>query len=476
MNSPARRHSLVKTVWHRTTNSGLWLDRYLPFQTGDPLHGGPDSNEVKEAKADLLAQLAAGEWPEGFESTMRRRKTVLESTRRGFYSRVLVLRPLGRTVVGLGQKGVVESGIALDRAWGVPVLPGSSLKGLAAATAHKLTDDPEWRKETRNVHAGSSFEWLFGTVAHAGLVDFLDGWPEPSVASKPLALDVMTVHYADYYQNEPESTKFSPPDGTESPIPVHFLTTNVVFRVVLVGLERDQQWVDAAADLLTLGLTKLGIGAKTNAGYGYFEVTDGVPRVQPQTQTQLLSSHLSKYPHLGGRAEWLLTKLDAQQGIESETNGSAAAAELHRSFVSAVLSNSSLAVQEADSTLPGVQLLRNALDRFRVEKGEEPKWAQPAGNVFPVADIRAWKSALMSLTKSPSLKNLKRELDEWKITDASAIFKASAAAKTFEALLVESDVPRPSAPALKWLCETFDFHENSRTRDSWATLKSSKGW
>jgi hypothetical protein len=51
----------------------------------------------------------------------------------------------------------------------------------------------------------------------------------------------------------------------DSPVPVPFATVTGSY---LVAVEGDPAWCHAAMGILKIGLAELGIGAKTNAGYG----------------------------------------------------------------------------------------------------------------------------------------------------------------------------------------------------------------
>ena len=70
----------------------------------------------------------------------------------------------------------------------------------------------------------------------------------------------MTVHHSDYYRDG----KTAPADWDE-PNPVAFLTTRGKYLVALSGPEA---WVVRAGEWLEAGLAELGLGAKTQAGYG----------------------------------------------------------------------------------------------------------------------------------------------------------------------------------------------------------------
>jgi len=62
----------------------------------------------------------------------------------------------------------------------------------------------------------------------------------------------------------------------DSPIPVTFISASGSFLIAAESSAQDSDdgWLDAAIDLLTLGLKHLGVGAKTNAGYGHMEQDD----------------------------------------------------------------------------------------------------------------------------------------------------------------------------------------------------------
>jgi CRISPR-associated protein Cmr6 len=166
-------------------------------------------------------------------------------------------------VIGIGEKGPLEVGLTLNHTWGVPYIPGSALKGIAAATASKLLQDPAWlgpKDPSSSTEAGESYEHMFGLVSQKGCVVFHDAWWDPKgERCLPLKPDVMTVHHADYYQKD------APPSDTDSPNPVSFVS---VIGTYLIVLEGESEWCEAAADILRIGTKDFGIGAKTRAGYG----------------------------------------------------------------------------------------------------------------------------------------------------------------------------------------------------------------
>lgn len=241
---------------------GLWLDRYLWGQDSEA-HGKHINSVVdRPAPDDYAARFLM--WRDGFDDP----ETYL----------VLEAEVNGRMIVGLGARGVLEAGIRLDHTWGVPVIPGSSLKGLAGAAAHQLSPstDTHWKKpETTDAGArpDSDYDILFGSTDESGAVRFHDAWWIPeSGQGKPLRRDVMTVHHPEYYQ-APANGDPPPPSDTDSPTPIAFVSAVGKYLIVLEGA--NDAWRRAAADFLAAGLRDLGIGAKTNAGYGRMTLREG---------------------------------------------------------------------------------------------------------------------------------------------------------------------------------------------------------
>jgi CRISPR-associated protein Cmr6 len=227
-----------------TTNTGLWLDRFLNRGVGD----APVRDLIKTALGSIRP-------PDGYPRAITRRETALESLDGGFdagVTRFWTAEVQGRMIVGIGTACIRETGISLLRTWGVPFIPGTALKGVASSMARS--------------HAGETWapgapahRALFGDPLHGGCVTFHDAWWLPA-EWLPLDLDVMTVHHGDYYAGGNAA-----PCDWDEPTPVAFITARGKYLVALSG---PAAWVEAAGALLAIALTELGIGAKTAAGYG----------------------------------------------------------------------------------------------------------------------------------------------------------------------------------------------------------------
>jgi len=203
-----------------------------------------------------------------------------------------------------------NAGLCLHPIYGFAYLPGSGLKGLTRAYAETVwlpsqtgmsgkdaweliedvfgwADNPvrkeqikaqehpahkrfkptesEDAEKNKTLEIGES---AVGVIFHDALPE---GWPK-------LTLDIVTCHHQDYYNSKDRRDfrdAYNAPGDWQTPVPVSFLAveTGTKFRFALSPrashikpelVEQARQWLDAA-------LTYNGAGAKTNAGYGYFE-------------------------------------------------------------------------------------------------------------------------------------------------------------------------------------------------------------
>ncbi|MGH3942391.1 MAG: type III-B CRISPR module RAMP protein Cmr6, partial [Pseudonocardiaceae bacterium] len=182
----------------------------------------------------------------------------------------VLIAPMWRLVVGHGADSVHETAFTLSSTYGVPVLPGTALKGLAAATARAAAKDPD-----RSDHGIGDVDLgtLFGTPrpgltseAHRGSVLVWDGLP---IHPPHLVLDVLTPHVKDYYDsgNKTDGNPSTAPAEYHNPVPVRFLAVEKTqFRAYFLGPSDD---VQDCVTLIRSGLDEWGIGGKTAAGYGY---------------------------------------------------------------------------------------------------------------------------------------------------------------------------------------------------------------
>ncbi|MBX5473098.1 MAG: type III-B CRISPR module RAMP protein Cmr6 [Acetobacteraceae bacterium] len=192
------------------------------------------------------------------------------------------LATAGRLIVGLGAENVLEAGLRLHHTYGVPIIPGSALKGLAAHycdtvwgqrhLGNSAPDDNKRfrRKRSENEPEGDYYRLLFGTTEDGGIVTFHDAWIVPeSLNAGALRLDVMTPHHPKWQMNE------APPTDFDSPNPVSFLSVAGSFdlRISWSGPaetppEQAKAWTKLAMKILCKALSEWGVGGKTSSGYG----------------------------------------------------------------------------------------------------------------------------------------------------------------------------------------------------------------
>ncbi|ACA60314.1 type III-B CRISPR module RAMP protein Cmr6 [Candidatus Desulforudis audaxviator] len=242
-----RRTCLVSARKTPTTNAGLWLDKFIRNQ----------AREDKDSRHDLVREVSDIPVPEEYSRWFERWRRVLQD----YGAACRVAEVLGRIAVGLGEESVLETSVALHHTYGVPYIPGSALKGLAASFARQYLGD-DWQ-----ANAGA-YKTVFGDTDTAGYVIFFDALPLPG--SRLLYPDVITVHHEGYYQKGDK-----PPADWDSPNPVPFLSATGKYLVALAGPDA---WVKAAFEILQYALLNLGVGAKTSSGYGRLRL-ESVPPI-----------------------------------------------------------------------------------------------------------------------------------------------------------------------------------------------------
>jgi len=237
----------------RCSNLGLWLDRYLTRKSNWEL-----ATDAKERK--LVPQIIKQQTVNELVQAINKRYESLLAwyCRQGFTVRSFDAKPIWRFVIGLGAAHALETGITLHRIFGLPIIPASSLKGVARAYALLV--------ESKSEH-DPDLVAVFGTTKCAGSVIFLDAIP---LETPRFTIDIMNPHYSKYYRMKGKK----PPVDYELPKPVFFLTVEkTLYRFALATRVVNADELLACAERWLKGaLSKLGIGAKTSADYGYWQI------------------------------------------------------------------------------------------------------------------------------------------------------------------------------------------------------------
>jgi CRISPR-associated protein Cmr6 len=230
----------------RRAHAGLLFDKYFDERSASAREQ-PKTRLCKTLAALRLAnpayKLAFRRWRALFEPPPPHR-LILEG------------RVLGRLALGLGAENVTENGLRLHHAYGTPLIPASSLKGVLRDAV------PNTPKRYQDFLFGPAPDPSGARIEEKqGAAVFYDAWWVPN-SSPGLALDIVTVHHQPYYH------KKAPPTDFDMPIPVNFLTFTGSFLFILDS--PNPAWRDYLARLLRHVLSRDGIGAKRSAGYGRF--------------------------------------------------------------------------------------------------------------------------------------------------------------------------------------------------------------
>ncbi len=235
----------------KETNAGLWLDKYV---------GDQDPKKVN-SRQNLVKEVATLPIPSAYRSYFERWRKMLTEE---YSVQMREAKVRGRMIVGLGSESVLETSISLHRTYGVPYIPGSALKGLAASYARQRLD-ADWQED------GKYNKVVFGNTDDAGYITFFDALyiPNTGLEGKPLYPDVITVHHQEYYQDAKDA-----PTDRDNPNPVPFLSATGTYLIALAApdLQQPDGWIAVTFKIVEDALKTLGIGAKTSSGYGRLEL------------------------------------------------------------------------------------------------------------------------------------------------------------------------------------------------------------
>ena len=229
---------------------------------------------------------------------------------------------------GLGNEHPLENGFAFLSPYGLPYLPGSSIKGVLRQAARELAsgewgDSHGWQLDTRFVLSLkgkpdlslSMTDVLFGRETgdgdsqHVrGAISFWDAIPQ--IKGGQLAVDIMTPHQSHYYQPNGggKSHASNSPHDSGQPTPISFLSlppgTGFCFyaQCDLAHLQRlapelaqDEQWRALLSAAFEHAFTWLGFGAKTAVGYGAMQVDESAKYKREEAQAEAAQkAHLAQ--------------------------------------------------------------------------------------------------------------------------------------------------------------------------------------
>lgn len=260
-------------------------------------------------------------------------------------ARLFTLTLDARLLIGHGNASGTGVGLTIHHTWGVPIVPGSALKGtLAHHVAATYGSDPSlttpdpthdpwrgvgWAGTAIARGPGELYRALFGAPdadddratgtpgATRGHVVFHDA-PYLGVASpvrevispapastRPFAADTLTVHQKRCYDDRGKSE----PCDHDDPNPVGFLTVRPKAQFVVV-LEGPPDWTALAAQLLRESLAQRGVGGKTTHAYGRATLIDArAPAPPPSAAVVEFSAWLDEARDGGVAQRELLARI-----------------------------------------------------------------------------------------------------------------------------------------------------------------------
>lgn len=182
--------------------------------------------------------------------------------------------------------GILENaGLCLHPHFGYPYIPGSAVKGVARHAAWCAWHEAE---EPHKADIARKMARVFGyPTGDKGLDDYLKGlacdatrggcvsfWAAEPDRKVPLVTDIVNCHHMKYYGSDNPSAVAT---DDEKPNPQFFpaVEAGATFLFTLVPLRgAGAEELKLAKAWLVKALTENGVGAKTSAGYGWFEYAE----------------------------------------------------------------------------------------------------------------------------------------------------------------------------------------------------------
>lgn len=272
-------------------NLGLFLDKYvLWYKENDKMNADPavqvsflrkTGKSPDKVNEKLLDSNISGkkfkEWILGkeklrvpfdtlphkhYESYKQRIDNLLKDLKQmGYYVAHVEPSLTWRLLINLGGSSVYETSLLIHRNYSVPLVPGTAVKGVTNHYGTMLKEEGKISEQ--------EYIRMFGDQNRKGEVIFFDALPIVEGNKDFVVLDIMNVHYGDYYTDESGKT---PPGDWMNPNPVFFLAVEKGTKFKFSVASKDNDLADKATTLLEEAISKIGVGAKTSAGYGYFDV------------------------------------------------------------------------------------------------------------------------------------------------------------------------------------------------------------
>ncbi|MGC8743936.1 MAG: type III-B CRISPR module RAMP protein Cmr6 [Verrucomicrobiia bacterium] len=257
----------------------LWLDKYSYkwYRDFDDKHQKNKylQKQLPAAKTSALILTADLARPEQMAEACKNKLAFIDRLKNFFGDRLIIVELVNdsRLLLHLGRSNVLENvGLYAERITGLPVIPGTSLKGALSTwafweeneksgTLYQGNED-KFIKKRANLKLAKE---IFGDDSkdgstHSGEIVFVGGFP---AAPPKIGIDIVNPHYE---ANGEEKETLTP--NTFLCVEPGTIWKFVFF--VRPGVENYKGLLNQTEKWLIDCLTQIGIGAKTAAGYGRF--------------------------------------------------------------------------------------------------------------------------------------------------------------------------------------------------------------
>ncbi|KAF2956647.1 hypothetical protein AS160_04435 [Marinitoga sp. 38H-ov] len=207
--------------------------------------------QIKERYKDILINIATRELKEKIELAKRLRINMIKSLKNRY--RILSYEIYTKTpfLIGAGIPSIDEVGFYWSRNLGLPIIPGTTLKGA-------------FRKflELKN---STFIDSIFGKEDNKGDAIFLDTIPIDNIE---LGKEFQAPHFQNYY------SKNKAPNDIYNPVPINYLSVfKGKFRLdIIIEKNNDEIFKEIESNIKEF-LEFYGLGAKTSMGYGRFNIS-----------------------------------------------------------------------------------------------------------------------------------------------------------------------------------------------------------
>ena len=232
-------------------HAGLLLSRGMTTWPADGEAGGGAKRDLIDKAIGLNAS------PLYLAALMRWQQATAQEGRFAHMQVELV----SRLYIGVTRENALETGVTTSQTYGMPLIPGSAVKGLCRATAKRLKLGDQAKQFMFGADTDSESE------AEAGGLIFHDAWWVGKGNEKPFVREIVTPHHQEYYGSEGKTAA----TDFDSPIPAYQIAVTGAFYFVIEG---DRAWTGVAKRLLQIALSDTGIGGKRSSGYGFFRTED----------------------------------------------------------------------------------------------------------------------------------------------------------------------------------------------------------